>query len=372
MDNQNSDLDTALYSYYDNSSYMTTDRLRRSVCHMGYVNSVNSMHKSDFIKVLTHTACNDKAFINWYNTLQPQEQNLLNLVLKKRVWPSTQLLQYARANPRQNWNKKELVYPLDSFITYAEPFAFIAPLLRTYLIKRMCTTVPQAISLGSFLDTCPHITATTKDLDTTNPDISLSMIQNKMCDTAQRIAQFDTLDSTALHKFLCTQNLQFDLDYLVPHLHLNANWWQGENVLNYKCSHYKHLIQFFNSSLFENPVSVPHILDSAVITIPRYFGPGNYSIPVYHRHLSTDVPNERLSLNKFSHIYDLLHTAYIDAPVINNMLIFLSAYDLFNITVEKYAVHDGDIDLYPFGQVTCAVRTQTGTQVFAQIAEQIK
>ena len=343
--------------YKSRTDWFTERRLRRLVFHTSEKNDHLTLPCKELCFYASRLISMEEAFLIWFKDLPESYRNLIKFLVEKPVLSEDFAYRTSGIMPDAKNNKdyaehikKEILcdidhkekYILENIAVYKNGFIFSPAVIRRYMAFHLSSlnenkknTAPKQNTEAKFFSSIPKENVPV--LEKADLGIAEKLLSAKTIHEAVDIAAHAPNS--------------FDAAVLVPHLNLNARYWNSPKTTQEKIRQIDSVCDFLQGKLFENWIDFSEIENSfcsdVIDSIPSFYIPElgkGYFIQV-----AADSPKTRQSgsagripavnsscFGKRIEISDSdFFYSFVSVPAFHNLLLILCRLGFFECTLEK-------------------------------------
>lgn len=358
--------------YKRNSRWFNERRLRRLVFHTSAENDHLVLPTDEVLRYAARLLSMEEAFLAWFDALPGSHRKLVLLLVENPVlsadyaYKASGILEGNLSDAGyKSFSKTEIFadisqkqkYILENIAIHKNGFVYCLALFRRYIASHLSARAEyrNLISARNCIDE--------KDF---SPVPAGKILPSSELDNIIE-EKFSSVRSLAdAVEIIAASPCSFDALFLVPHLHLNARFWNSPETARQKIIQADSVINFLESPLFSRPADFCEIENSfqenVLSSVPQYYLPdcGNG----YFVSLKTEKSaGPRLNSSCFGKRLELTGgdflRSFVSVPAFNNLLLLLCRLGFFECALKENPespVHNAL--LYPLGKIAAVRRVQ--------------
>ena len=358
--------------YKRNSRWFNERRLRRLVFHTSAENDHLVLPADDVRRYAARLLSMEEAFLAWFDALPGSHRKLVLLLVRHPVlsadyaYKASGILEGNLSDAGyKSFSKTEIFadisqkqkYILENIAVYNGGFVYCPVLFRRYIANHLSAraeyrnliSARNCIEEKDFVPVPAGKILVSSELD--------NIIEEKFSSVRSLAEAVEIIAA-----FPCS----FDVLFLVPHLHLNARFWNSPETTRQKIIQAESVVKFLESPFFSRPADFCEIENSfqenVLASVPQYYLPagGNgyfvslKTVKSAGSRLNSSCFGKRLELTGG----DFLHS-FVSVPAFNNLLLLLCRLGFFECTLKENPESSvNNALLYPLGKIAAVRRVQ--------------
>lgn len=358
--------------YKRNSRWFNERRLRRLIFHTSAENDHLVLPADEVRLYAARLLSMEEAFLAWFDALPGSHRKLVLLLVENPVLSADYAYKASGVldgklgdSGYKSASKTEILcdiarkqkYILENITIHKNGFVYCPALFRRYIASHLSARAEyrNLISARNCIE----------EKDFSPVPAGKVLVSSELDNIIEE--KFSSVRSLAeAVEIIASSQCSFDALFLVPHLHLNARFWNSPETTRQKIIQAESVVKFLESPFFSRPADFCEIENSfqenVLASVPQYYLPagGNgYFVSLKTEksaglRLNSSCFGKRLELTGG----DFLHS-FVSVPAFNNLLLLLCRLGFFECALNENpgsSVHNAL--LYPLGKIAAVRRAQ--------------